>query len=496
MSLIYFFGGWAKITVILSASLPLLMSSPPKALQHSAPKELFSAQRAYDHVRRVAQTPHSIGTPAHAKVRDYIMDECSRLKLQTGIQHTTATRTLGGRIMAGNIHNIIASIKGRVGEKAIVLMAHYDSQPHTPGAGDDGAGVAALLETARLLKESKPLKNDVILLFTDGEEVGLLGAQAFVTESKLLSKVALVINLEGRGNTGVSTMFEVNPENGWIMMEYANGAAYPMANSLSFEIYKKLPNDTDYSIFKEAGIAGLNHAFIEGFANYHSMTDTPDNLNLNSLQHHGENMVSLVKHFGNIDLVQTKGADRSYFNILGSWLVQYPGSWNFLFVVIGNVLTITILCTGLIKKRTHIKGVLAGFTFFPLLILLSSLIIMLFLKAIKWYYPLYNNFYAANSYNCYYYFFAIISLGIAIYVLPLAWVCKKFSIDSILTGILVVVTIILTALYQVAPTASYIVFLPLVSIGCAHLIVILKNLDYALQPRPYEALFFLGALPS
>jgi len=86
----------------------------------------------------------------------------------------------------------------------VLLVAHYDSVPTGPGANDDGVGVATLLETARALTASAPLQNDVIFLFTDSEETGLLGAQAFVTEHLWAKEVEVVLNFEGRGNGGLN----------------------------------------------------------------------------------------------------------------------------------------------------------------------------------------------------------------------------------------------------------------------------------------------------
>ena len=101
-----------------------------------------------------------------------------------------------------------------------MLVAHYDSVPGGPGVADDGAGVAAIIETVRALKEMKPLQNDVIILLTDGEENGMLGAKAFVEDHPWVKDVGLVLNFEARGNKGPSFMFETSDNNGWIVKEF------------------------------------------------------------------------------------------------------------------------------------------------------------------------------------------------------------------------------------------------------------------------------------
>ncbi|MEJ7664039.1 MAG: M20/M25/M40 family metallo-hydrolase [Hymenobacter sp.] len=195
----------------------------------------------------------------------------------------------------------------------MLVLAHYDSQPHAPGAGDDGAGVAAMLETVRALRAGPPLRHDIIWLFSDGEEAGLLGARAFAADTARLRRtVGVALNVEGRGNAGPSLTFEVSPGNGWVMREYARAAPYPIASSLFYEAYRHLPNDTDFTPLRQAGVTGLNFAFVGGYPYYHSPVDTPAHLDLGSLQHHGSYLLSLVRHFGTISLAQTKAPDYTF----------------------------------------------------------------------------------------------------------------------------------------------------------------------------------------
>jgi hypothetical protein len=369
----------------------------------------------------------------------------------------------GHHLVAGDIQNIVARLKGQHSGKAVLLAAHYDSQPNARGAGDDGAGVAAMLETARLLKSGRPLKNDVIFLFTDGEEDGLLGAQAFVTESPLLKDVGVVLNWEGRGNCGISMMFETNPGNGWVVNEFARAAAHPFANSLNYEVYRSLPNNTDYSLFKHAGVAGLNNAYIEGFVNYHSMTDKPENLDMRSFQDHGDNMLSLTKHFGNIDLSDTVAPDLSYFNILSDWLIRYPASWNLYLLIFGNLVLVGCMTLGFVKKAISVRGFIGGVIGFPGVLFILYGVGDLLLKMIRSAYPLYDHFYAANSYNVYYYFFALTALAVAIFTGAYQWMLRKFSEASLMAGILLIEVAGLDVFYTKAPTAIYFLFFPLLS---------------------------------
>ena len=162
------------------ALLSIYLLQPPKAKPVDAPETEFSAGRAMGYVQEIAQEPHAMGTAAHANVREYLLNTMRQLGLDPQVQETTVTRAVGNAAYAGHVYNIIGRLKGNGSGKAILLMAHYDSQPNALGAGDDGAGVAAILETARALQAEEKLEHDVISLLTDGEEYGLYGARAFM----------------------------------------------------------------------------------------------------------------------------------------------------------------------------------------------------------------------------------------------------------------------------------------------------------------------------
>ena len=201
-----------------------------------------------------------MGSPQNEAVRRYLVEELSALGLRAEVQEATAVRFGIDGLVAGKPRNVLARVEGEGGgESAFLLVAHYDSVPTGPGASDDGAGVATMLETARALKAGPLLKNDVILLFTDGEERGLLGAQAFANDHPWASDVSVVLNLEARGNTGAARLFETSDDNGWIMAQFAEAVPYPIANSGSTAGYKLSGSDTDLTVFMDAGCAGPEH---------------------------------------------------------------------------------------------------------------------------------------------------------------------------------------------------------------------------------------------
>ncbi|MEO6719147.1 MAG: M28 family peptidase [Ferruginibacter sp.] len=471
-------------------------ASPPSVRNGIIPDSSFSVGRAYIHLNEIAKAPHSTGTTENARVRDYIIAACKQLGYEVQVQNTTAMNCGQHRLQAGIIYNVIARKKGLHTSKSVMLMAHYDSEPNTPGAGDNGAGVAAMLETARALNNTAPLQNDLILLFTDGEEVGLLGAHAFVEESPLLKDIGLVINFEGRGNAGPSNMFEVNAQNGWAINEYSKSAAYPFGNALGYEIYKNLPNITDFTLFKNAGITGLNNAYIEGFENYHSPNDKPANLDKRSFQHHGDNMLSLATHFGNLSITKTKAPDVTYFNMIGYWFISYPASWNTVFVMLVNLVFIAYLVKGIRSRQIKTGGAILSTILFPVVLIINYFAAQLLLKFIIFCYPLYCHFDGNNSYNSNWYFLAITVMTVGLFSGIFMFAAKKINYHSLLTGILFTLIFLMNVMQYAIPSASYLLCIPLFFALVVHLFILLRNARPGALPVKSNTLNLVSVLPA
>src|SRR6185369_13067723 len=275
--------------VIITAVLVVYQMNPPLPAV-SAPLTEFSGERALKHLTAIAQRPRPSGSSEHTAVANYIQNELTVLGLSPEIQQTQA------------VTNILGRLKGTSDEKAVLLAAHYDTVPKSPGAADNGSAVAAILETLRALKSRQPLRNDVIALFSDGEEAGLLGAKAFVYQHPWAKDVGVVLNFDARGTSGPVIMFETSDKNGWLIKEFAKAAPHPAANSLAPALYALMPNDTDLTVFKVAGFAGLNFAYIIGLNHYHTPLDNLTNIDHRSLQHQGSTALALTRHFGNLNL--------------------------------------------------------------------------------------------------------------------------------------------------------------------------------------------------
>lgn len=299
---------------------------PPKPASLDTPESAFSSVRAMPHVRQIGSKPHPTGSHENAEVRQYLISQLILLGITPEIQSSVVVNPKNKK--AVQIHNVLVKLPGSNPGKALLLSAHYDSVVTGPGAADDGASVAAILETLRTLKLQPALQNDLICLFTDSEESGLLGAHAFVEQHPWAKQIGMALNFEYRGNSGAFMMFETSDGNGKLIEGLAESVAFVMSNSLMYEVYKHLPNDTDFSVFKHAGIPGMNFAAIEGHKAYHTPLDRPEFLSQGTLQHEGDIMMALVKYFGSQPLGDLKAENRMYFDFPGLGIIHYPMSWT------------------------------------------------------------------------------------------------------------------------------------------------------------------------
>lgn len=311
------------ILIIMFVSMRILDSGP------SAPATDFDVDRAYSTLQALnpENLPHPSGSPQNKRLRDRIEQSLRGYGYEPSLQRTDYCTSLHPGCTA--IENIVALKKGvGIGNDAILVTAHYDSAPVSPGAGDDLAGVAAMLVTASLIANEE-FTNDVIFLFADGEETGLRGAMAFAEQHPEMARVKLALNFEARGVAGPSVMFETSDNNAKLIELFTEAAHRPVANSLMFEVYRKMPNNTDLTIYKNAGAAGLNFAFSRGVALYHSSRDSTANLSKRSLAHHGDNMLTVLRQAGSIDLSSLE-ADRNstYVDLFGAALLHWPSALN------------------------------------------------------------------------------------------------------------------------------------------------------------------------
>ena len=353
--------GILPTAVILIAIFFLAVVSrrPPAPKPASAPAAEFSAARARQVLRRLVGNgvPHPAGSEANDLLRGRILDELIALGYQPEVQTGFACDEFG---TCATAKNILARLQGTETEQAVLLAAHYDSVPAGPGASDDGAGVATVLEIARALKSTATPLHSIVFLMDDAEEEGMIGARVFVQQSSWAKDIRVAVNLEARGTSGPSLMFETGSANYWALKLYSKFAQRPVSNSIFYEAYKQLPNDTDFTVFKPAGYQGLNFAFIGGVNQYHTRLDNFENSSSRSLQHHGENALPMVLALANGDISNPPHTDGVFFDIFERHIILWPAKWT----LPVSICTFVLLCFQfawmLAKGRLHAASLLWG----------------------------------------------------------------------------------------------------------------------------------------
>ena len=385
--------------------------------QTEAPLSEFSTKRALSIVKEISKKPHFVGSKNHEVIANYLQKELQDLGLETSVQEGF-TMTEKGTLVKSK--NIVARLKGSKNNKALLLLSHYDSAPHSysKGASDDASGIATILESVRAFLHNKtPHKNGIIILFTDAEELGLNGAALFVTQHKLAKEVGLVLNFEARGSSGPSYMLmETNDGNAKMVDAFQDGnLSYPVSNSLMYSIYKMLPNDTDLTVFREEGkIQGFNFAFIDSHFNYHTAQDNYENLDPKTLAHQGSYLFPLLNYFSNADLTDFNSTDNKvYFNVPFQF-VSYPFSWIAPMLILAFGLFFFFVFVGLGKRALHLDEILKGFV--PLFgsLVTAGLVSYIGWKMLLSFYPQYNDILHGFTYNGHDYIYAFVSLTLAI----------------------------------------------------------------------------------
>ena len=401
----------ALLGIIYATMMPQGLSKDDEALAE------FSTERALNQVEIIAQKPHYVGSTNHELVANYLKLELNRIGLETSVQEGF---TLNNKGLLVKSKNILARIRGTNNTKALLLLSHYDSAPHSfsKGASDDASGVATILEAVRAFLYSKhPQKNDIIILFSDAEELGLNGAALFVNQHPWAKDVGIVLNFEARGTSGPSYMLmETNKGNQALVEAFTKAkTSHPVSNSLMYSIYKMLPNDTDLTVFKEQGnIQGFNFAFIDGHFNYHTQQDDVQHLNKTTLAHQGTYIMPLIKYLANIDLNQTESTeDNVYFSAPFSF-ISYPFNWVMPMTLIALGLLALFIFIGKVKRIISFREVFRGFV--PLLgsLIIAGLVTFLGWKLILEIYPQYSDLLNGFTYNGHAYIGAFVTLSIAI----------------------------------------------------------------------------------
>jgi hypothetical protein len=370
MKTIRLIGVWACLLLGLAIANLALRTPPP--LPANAPADQFSAGRAMVDVRAIGGKPHPIGSAEIARVRDHLIGRISEMGLEVLVRPGEGVRAPDKwsprSVGVGAVQNIVATLPGTDRDApAVLVMSHYDTVPNSPGAADDTAGVAAALEVARALKAGPAPTRDVIFLFTDGEEPGLLGAEAFFGRDPLREHVGVVINLETRGDAGRAALVQTGPDSGDLVRLYAGAARQPTANSVAAAVYQRMPNDTDLTHALRQGLPGLNFAFIDDQLAYHTPLATPQHLNQGSLQTLGDQVLPTVRALALGATLPAKSPDLIYSDVLALGMVTYPVEIGWAILAVAGLLIVFTGVRALRGRAVNAVEILRGIAGFLLL---------------------------------------------------------------------------------------------------------------------------------
>ncbi len=350
---------------VVAFLLAIMATTPPGPVPASADAKSFSAVRAMVDVRRIASVPHPAGSAEDAAVRAYLVEHLRAMGLE--VRETSApmpqksiarvTQWSKGTLVPTTLVNVIGVLPGKDRAlPAVAMMAHHDSVWGSPGAADDTAGVASILEVVRAIKAQGQPQRDLAVIITDGEETGLSGAKAFFAEDPLRQHIGAVVNMEARGGGGRTTLFQTSRNNGDAVRLFAHVVSHPGGSSLAAYIYSVLPNDTDLSVTLKAGdTLGYNFAFIGRPGLYHSPKATPDRLDQGSLQDMGGQVLAITSALANAQQLPAPSASVVFFDLFGLFTVLYPVWVGWLMIAI------TAAGLGLAAKRwCTLNTVLSG----------------------------------------------------------------------------------------------------------------------------------------
>lgn len=453
----------------------------------------FSTISALADLRKIAESPHPAGTPENAAVRKYILDRTAEFKpeVQTAVGINKSLR----RNSAGLVHNIIVRIPGQAAGKALLVAAHYDSAPNSFGATDDGVGVAAMLETIRVIARGPRLKNDIVFLFTDAEESGLLGADAFAADPARIGQIGMALNFDYRGSRGPLLMFEATGANSELVKGFRQ-APLALGNSLMGEIYQRMPNSTDMRVFNSAGIPGLNFAAIEGAVHYHTRLDSVDNVSPGSVHHTGETMLALVRHFGNVPMqLIAQGVGTVYFDLPLLGLVSYPASWAWPLTAIALGLLAGVVVVGVRRGQLRAPRTLVASAGLAGVVLLLAIASQLAWIGILLLHPGYQLMQLGDTYNSNWYLLAFAALFGGACLLVLSGLKKWLRPLELAAGGAFLWAALLVAATRFVPGATFVLLWPLLGVLISLLFVLSARAQAGPSSLRLSALL-LGAAPG
>lgn len=455
------------ITLVASFAVglsPLFVT--PAVVPASAPANEFSAERAMQHSRAINRQPHPMGTAAHQEAQQYIVTQLRALGLEPEIQSMTMLIQENGitdLAKVAHVENIVARIRGTNKTGAILLSARYDTAPTTPSASDAGLGAITALETVRALMVGPPLQNDVIVLFHDSEVNALFGSAAFAQYHPWMKDVALAFEFNAIGNTGATLLAYVSPNQSQLLDHALKVVPHPRIYSFITDLLAQtgLP---DISSFVGAGSMGMDLVNLNRPQVYHTMLDTPENLNLGTVQHDGSYLLTLTRYFGDQSLPALRGNGTNWvaFNVLPDIVLRYPAGWALPLAVVVTGLFAFVVVLNVRRKWVSVGDLLVGAVVGLAGVIVAPLLSLLAYEGVKALNQNGNVFLVGRFYGAEFYHAALVMLAVAVVAATFA-VTHRVPVRALALGSLVwwIALMWLTSLAM--PGFSYLFVLPLLA---------------------------------
>lgn len=461
------------LTFVLVPFFAIVPFIPPDVVPATAPATAFSAERALPHLRTIAQQPHPVGAPAEAQVREYLLRQLTDMGLTPEIQQADVLSGQFGSV--AHVQNILVRLPGTDSTRAVLVTAHYDSVVSGPGTGDDGVSVAAMLEALRALRAGPALRNDLIFLFNDGEEPGMLGTQAFVQDHPWASDVGVAFDFDADSpDTARTTLLWTTEDDGWLVREIARSSAGVVASSVS-TVSKRVDAGNDLRMFATAGITGAHFNVVAGSTKYHNANDSLANLDERRLQDHGNAMLALVRHFGNLPMGDTKAGNDVYFNVFGTTILHYPVSWALPLELFAALALITLVAVGLRRRSFTVRGLLIALAAVSLGVAVLAGLSQLGWFALQSVHPESRVFSEHEFYGRSLFTFSLYAGTVAIVLAAVPWIGQRFGLNHLMavsTAWLLAI-VLFTGL---DPSETYFGLLPLLA-GVLSLAVLMLSPD-------------------
>ena len=460
------------IALILLAWLALRPAPPPRPQGPEAPADAFAASRALPALRFLTRAPRPVASEANARARQYIVERLESLELAPEVQTASAQKTSVGflqdyRVSLGVVNNIVVrkpgSARDRARRPALLVATHYDSDPDRLGAADAGASVAAMLETLRALQHGAPLYNDVIFLFADAAKSGALGARAFADQHRWAGDVGLVLEFDAAGNSGPLLLTGTRGGNGNMIAGWIESAPVARGTSALEALGRVSPGLLYGGPLDTLGVAGLRFANIEGRTGYSGALDLPSRVAQGTMQHAGETMLALTRHFGKAQLSSVTSADSVHFELPFAGHVLYSSEHVWPITRLVCFMFLLACCLAVQHLGMELRMLLAGAMAFVMLAFALALTAITLWKGWPSLHANYNPLGAGAGARDHWYFLAYTSLGIALFIELQRLMHKTIGVPATTLGALLVVLLMLVLASGLLPGASYLLAWPLIS---------------------------------